>query len=159
MYIFHITAKNIFMNQILNLENKLNTKPLDITLPQNNKTHSSNKKKFIIILVISIIILVISLIYIAYNTYIDYKKSNLYLSQNAYDISKLYLNSTASQSYIKENDTKLFSIIGIIKIDKIKISYPILDRIDDELLKISPCKFSGPNINEIRKFLYCCSQL
>ena len=42
-----------------------------------------------------------------------------------------------------------FSVIGIIKIDSIKISYPILSKINDDLLKISPCRFYGPMPNQI----------
>lgn len=70
---------------------------------------------------------------------------NLY---SDYDISKLYNVDTFSNATVPEEN--VFSILGIIKIDKIKISYPILSKIDDELLKISPCKFSGPDVNSVR---------
>lgn len=68
---------------------------------------------------------------------------------NDYDISKLYANTTNSTTPSPTQEEENFSIIGIIKIDKIKISYPILSKIEDELLKIAPCRFSGPDINEV----------
>lgn len=46
------------------------------------------------------------------------------------------------------NDSN-FSVIGIVEIPKINISYPILSNINDELLKIAPCRFYGPLPNEI----------
>ena len=42
----------------------------------------------------------------------------------------------------------MFSVIGIIEIPKINISYPILSESNDELLKIAPCRISGPMPNE-----------
>lgn len=81
-----------------------------------------------------------------YSFYVENKNSNTYLRLHTdYDISKLYAN-TPVPAIVEQGP---FSIIGIIKIDKIKISYPILSTIDDELLKIAPCKFSGPNVNEV----------
>lgn len=41
------------------------------------------------------------------------------------------------------------SVIGIIKIEKINIVYPILSEINKSFLKISPCKFYGPNPNQV----------
>ena len=41
------------------------------------------------------------------------------------------------------------NVIGIIQIDKINIEYPILSKTNDELLKISPCKFFGPDPNKV----------
>lgn len=67
------------------------------------------------------------------------------------------LNSDSSSSSIfnynstsgsKGNSSDLF-VIGIIKIDKIKLDYPILSDVSDELLKIAPCRFAGPLPNKI----------
>lgn len=67
------------------------------------------------------------------------------------------LNSDSSSSSIfnynstsgsKGNSSGSF-VIGIIKIDKIKLDYPILSDVSDELLKIAPCRFAGPLPNKI----------
>lgn len=42
-----------------------------------------------------------------------------------------------------------YNVIGIIKIEKIGLEYPILDRTDDISMKKSISKFWGPSVNEI----------
>lgn len=59
--------------------------------------------------------------------------------------SSLNHNSTSGS---KGNSSDSF-VIGIIKIDKIKLDYPILSDVSDELLKIAPCRFAGPLPNKI----------
>lgn len=144
------------MNQILiskyNGKSKINIVHEKVMDNSYIKNKSINKKYiFIIIFFASITVLFSSLIYMSYSFYIDYTKSNIYNNlYNNYDIAKLYANTfenTVQENIVVEDD--IFSIIGIIKIDKIKISYPILSKIDDELLKIAPCRFSGPNANEV----------
>ena len=75
--------------------------------------------------------------------------SSLYSSQfqslNSNSSSSLNHNSTSGS---KDNSSDSF-VIGIIKIDKIKLDYPILSDVSDELLKIAPCRFSGPLPNKI----------
>lgn len=69
--------------------------------------------------------------------------TSLYNSENTYQASK----TTSSSNYTdKENK---FSVIGLIEINSINITYPILSNVSDELLKIAPCKFYGPLPNEI----------
>ncbi len=46
----------------------------------------------------------------------------------------------------------IYATAGIINIPKIKVNYPILSETTDALLKVSPCKFWGPNINEVGNF-------
>lgn len=79
--------------------------------------------------------------------------SSLYSSQ----FQSLNSNSSSSSSSIfnynstsgsKGNSSDSF-VIGIIKIDKIKLDYPILSDVSDELLKIAPCRFAGPLPNKI----------
>lgn len=139
------------MNQILisKYNNKLNNTSQQIS--NNAKKHNNNfkKKRFIALLIFSILTLFASFSYMGYALYKDYTKSNMYMNlYSDYDISKLYNVDTFSNTTVSEEN--VFSILGIIKIDKIKISYPILSKIDDELLKISPCKFSGPDVNSVR---------
>ena len=77
--------------------------------------------------------------------------SSLYSSQfqslnpNSSSSSIFNYNSTSGS---KGNSSDSF-VIGIIKIDKIKLDYPILSDVSDELLKIAPCKFAGPLPNKI----------
>lgn len=45
-----------------------------------------------------------------------------------------------------------YSTIAIINIPKIGVNYPVLSEATDELLKIAPNKFWGPNPNEVGNF-------
>ena len=45
-----------------------------------------------------------------------------------------------------------YSTIAIINIPKIGVNYPVLSEASDELLKIAPNKFWGPNPNEVGNF-------
>lgn len=47
-----------------------------------------------------------------------------------------------------------FSVIGLIDIKKINISYPILSNISKDALKVATCRFYGPMPNEVRKSMY-----
>lgn len=77
--------------------------------------------------------------------------SSLYSSQfqslnpNSSSSTIFNYNSTSGS---KGNSSDSF-VIGIIKIDKIKLDYPILSGVSDELLKIAPCRFAGPLPNKI----------
>lgn len=53
-----------------------------------------------------------------------------------------------SSQYVAKNG-KIYDIVGIIKIPKIELEYPILSETTDDLLKVSVCKFWGPNPNEV----------
>lgn len=77
------------------------------------------------------------------------------LSENlagSFSLSYLYANnssySTSLDNIQVSNETEPF-VIGIIKIDKLKLDYPILSSVSDELLEIAPCRFAGPMPNEI----------
>lgn len=58
------------------------------------------------------------------------------------------LDVPQEQKTTAKDGTQYFAI-GVINISKIGINYPILSTTSEELLKISPCKFWGPNPNEI----------
>jgi len=47
------------------------------------------------------------------------------------------------------NDGTEYYSIGIVNIPSINVNYPILSTYSDALLKIAPCKFHGPNPNEV----------
>ena len=50
----------------------------------------------------------------------------------------------------KSGDT--YSTIAVVDIPKIDVNYPVLNKTTDELLKISPTKFWGPEPNEVGNF-------
>lgn len=73
---------------------------------------------------------------------------------NSYSISFLYSDnpsySTSINKYILDSkDTSSPFVIGIVKIDKLNLNYPILSEASDELLKIAPCRFAGPFPNNV----------
>ncbi len=62
-----------------------------------------------------------------------------------YNISKLYSSDKIDKS--KNVDLNNNTIFGIIEIPSINVYYPIFSNFTDELLKISPCKLFGKNLN------------
>lgn len=64
---------------------------------------------------------------------------------NSYQLTTLYSNS--SDYKVEQISSKPF-VIGMIKIDKLQLSYPILSESNDKLLKMSVCRFAGPMPNE-----------
>lgn len=61
-------------------------------------------------------------------------------------------NAAAVETH-KASNGEAYSIIGVVNIPKINVNYSILSQTSDTLLKISPCKFWGPNINEVGNFV------
>ena len=60
--------------------------------------------------------------------------------------------ATATSKYVAPNG-KEYDTIGIVKIPKINISYPILAQTTNvELMKVAPYKFWGANPNEVGNF-------
>lgn len=57
------------------------------------------------------------------------------------------LTPLASQYEAKNG--RVYDIVGIIKIPAIELEYPILSETSDELLRVSVCKFWGPEPNEV----------
>lgn len=109
-----------------------------------------NKKqfiKFIIIFIVSIFLCLLLTIryFITYFRNIYFYNSNG-LFTNYYNISTLYSTKKLSSEVIPN---ELSNIVGVIQIDKINIKYSILASIDDNLLKFSPCKFYGPDANQV----------
>ena len=128
------------------------------SLVENNNLKAKYKRKKLLrleffILAITCIIVVIYYLYFRFNLYISEKTSKSLA--NTYEITKIY-NLNENNEFLNEenqiilNEDKLFTIIGIIEIKKINISYPIISDISEEFLKIAPCKIYGPMPNEIR---------
>ena len=132
------------MNQILNFnENKNEEKNLYI-----KKTIKKNF--FTLQFSISILLVTATIsIYIFYLYNINSKENVSKKLASNYNISKLYnenYNYSSINTYI-DNGIE-YSVIGLIEIPKINLNYPILSKINDNLLKIAPCKFYGPMPNE-----------
>ena len=70
-------------------------------------------------------------------------------------ITKIYNNKEDYNALPLRNDITFyengsFSVVGVIDIKKINISYPILSGISKDALKIATCLFYGPEPNKIR---------
>lgn len=63
------------------------------------------------------------------------------------NMNEIKPNIPLSNKYMASNG-KEYDIVGIISIPSINISYPILSKANDALLKISVCKYVGPEPNE-----------
>ena len=63
--------------------------------------------------------------------------------------SKISKQNLIATSIYTASDGKQYETIGIVSIPKINITYPILSKTTDGLMKIAPCKFHGANPNEV----------
>lgn len=100
------------------------------------------KKRYLFIFFLSIIICIIIAFYLLssyFSKLIRAKQTNKL--KDKYNVSTLYSNNSNYSAIKLSND---ISIIGLIEIPSINISYPILENSSEELLKISVCRFSGP---------------
>lgn len=96
-------------------------------------------------IIVFIIILLIVNLFVVFLTKKEEKNiSNI--TSKLYSLSKLY---QINQSKIISLNNKEVSVIGTIVIPSINISYPVFSECSDELLKISVCKFYGPNVNNV----------
>ena len=131
------------MNQILLTQNEYNE---CYTYLYNTNSFINKKKKkqkkYLIYFFISIIICNIILFYFLYSFFLrltDQNKTNFI--KERYNVSTLYSTNSNYNAVKLSNE---ISIIGLIEIPKINISYPILSNSSENLLKISVCRFSGP---------------
>lgn len=114
------------------------------------KKDRSELKKYRFLLILSLVFIILFSIYelYVYNIASQKEKFSEDLLTSFY-LEKLYSSADSNYTIVKLNEKNSFSVIGIIEIPKISINYPILSSINDELLKISPCRFYGPYPNEI----------
>ena len=131
----------ITKNENINYSNYLyNT---DVFIYKENK----KQKKYFIVFLLSIIIGIIILIYFICSFFYKLNEQNqTNLLKEKYNINTLY---SANRNYDTLKLSNDISIIGLIEIPDINVSYPILSSSDDSLLKISVCRFSGPLPNRI----------
>ena len=138
------------MNQIL--------KPNDELANDYVSSVTNNKKftlyKFIFFMCLSCTI-VFSYFFIKFLINIKTKEKHAESLANQFTLSSLYSNSTDYTTNLNQSNTVEDTgeadpfVIGVIKIDKIKIDYPILSSTSDELLTVAPCRFAGPMPNEV----------
>ena len=130
------------MNQILNTDLKSSIHNCD-SFEKNDSVVEKNtikKKSFRVQFILSIISIFIFVSFYFYSQFLLNQKENLSDSlKDNYSISQLYAKNSGSNSLSNDNSI----IIGMVEIPKLSLSYPIFSSLDDELLKISPCKFSG----------------
>lgn len=124
------------MNQIL--QTNLNTK-------NKNPNLLKSKRLLKFQLYFSIALIIFIGISITHNT-IKSSNQEKYSKQilNNYNITKLYSNQLSNETSNSDKNAESPHIIGIIEISKINVYYPIFSNYNDELLKISPCRFYGP---------------
>lgn len=73
---------------------------------------------------------------------------------NIIEIEQEEENQEAEQTVqeYKSKDGSVYYTVAVVNIPKINVNYPVLSKTSDELLKVSPCKFWGPNPNEVGNF-------
>lgn len=129
------------MNQILGNQVKNDTSP---SLP--------SIKKFQFLFWFSFFVILLCFIFYFFMQYHAWQKEQISQSlANSFEIRNLY---TTTNDYLAERTTQNIEnenpfVVGLLKIDKINLVYPILSTTSEELLKISPCRFYGPMPNEI----------
>ncbi len=140
---------NIKPNFKIEFSNEILEIPYDENQIIEKQKSRIKKNKYFIQFFISIILMFIFILIFLYQIH----KSNVNerLSKellNNYSLTTLYQDENKvqieKQSILVENPF----VIGIIKISKINLNYPIISDTNPELLKISLCRFAGPMPNE-----------
>lgn len=144
------------MNQILNNFNNNNFNISSDYSSDYSKEILKKKNFFNLVFIISIIIcIIIILIYFFIRYNIEEKEKISKSLVDNFKISTLYSNTISESQQENISATRLSNdinlntfVIGLIKIDKINLIYPILSNSTSEYLKIAPCKFYGPMPNQ-----------
>lgn len=116
----------------------------------NDNKNNKNKTKFFIIILVAIILIIIAFclyLFNKYNLFQNDKISKQLISN--YNIMTLYSTNTNNDEATFLTQNREPFVIGLIQIDEIKLTYPILSTTNEELLKISPCRFAGPMPNQV----------
>lgn len=117
---------------------------------ENRKDNLQKKKRYKLQFYASFFLVICIIIYFSWKKYSESNISKVSDATNkSYSITRLYSNEKNSNFTTNNNQ---ISIIGTIKIPKLNISYPIFSEYSDVLLKISVCKFYGPDINAVGNF-------
>lgn len=112
-----------------------------------NNSSTFNNRKYKILFIIFSATALLFLIILFIKIFMDNKNEEIAKKlTDSYTISTLYANNTTYTPEVQANEP---FVIGIIKIDKIKLNYSILSVSNDELLDISVCRFAGPMPNKV----------
>lgn len=105
----------------------------------NTKLIKNKSKHFIILLTISIISIVFFItLYFSYKIKLEKEENFSKSISKNYEIYRLYTISNNNKNIFNNSD-----ILGTINIPKLNIEYPFFYGINDNLLRLSPCRFSG----------------
>lgn len=139
-----------FSNEIIDIPYNTSSRVSSYRLKKLKKFVKRNQYRlqFIISSFIAIIFLIILFFQIWQNQQME--KISQELLEN-YSITTLYGNSGTLDILKTTNEQSISNpfVVGMIKIDKINLNYPILSESNRDLLKISLCRFAGPMPNEI----------
>lgn len=144
---FHIE----FSNEIVEIPYGENFTISKFTQIQKFKNFIKNKK-YHLQFSISSTAAVVFLLFLLWKVYEYQQKEKM--SQKLldnYQLTTLYSDSSHYEANQLGSDILIRNpfVIGMIKIDKIGLNYPILSESNDELLRISLCRFNGPMPNEV----------
>lgn len=144
------------MNQILNPEILLKQDSSNEfnALPKKSKNYNLYKIQFVVSCLIAIcfiIALLIRIFSMNKNEKISEQLMDIYNISTLYSNNSDYFTQLLESSHNQNKSSNNYSpfVIGIVKIDKINLNYPILSESSKELLDISICRFAGPMPNEI----------
>lgn len=114
---------------------------------ENKKDKLQRKKFYITQFYISFFVIIFVLIYFSFRKFSENNVSEISnTATRSYNITRLYSNAISPNFTLNSSQEE---IIGTISIPKLNLSYPIFSRCTDELLKISVCRFYGPDINTV----------
>lgn len=142
------------MNQILKPEQDTSNKNSNHNIFQSSKQNKKQTRFFIFLFIISSSIATCFL-FAFFIRILNLQKKEALSDElmKSYQISTLYSNHTnyLAEHIISDNSNSWTNpfVIGMIKIDKINLNYPILSESNKELLNISVCRFAGPMPNQI----------
>ncbi len=143
-----LDKKNIFSSNIyVEFGNDIFEIPYDETKKMFKLKQYIKKNKYKIQFIFSFCIALLFFLILSLNII----KSNFQEKISKKLLANYKLTTLYQSSSNKNVNTDNYSpfVIGIIKINKIDLNYPILSQTNEELLKISVCKFAGPFPNEI----------
>lgn len=100
--------------------------------------------------VILVIVIIVSLILIV-RRYTTVEKNEEKLSNIVSEVYEKINTSEESTEVTKIQEVEIqgYSVVGVLKIEKIALEYPILGITTNDAMKISITKFWGPDLNEI----------
>lgn len=105
----------------------------------DNRKEIRNKIKFLSIFIVSITSVILLIIYLITGFFSKKKEEK---------VNQLYINLSKVQKIYQANQLSNSEsvFLGTIKIPEINLEYMIFNNFDEDLLKISICKFSGKDL-------------